>query len=69
MDNFWTNSSAVPANCKNDDNQLFVQYTCVHDPELMWYRYRAVTFIGSVAVFMALVFSIWVRYADNDTNI
>lgn len=65
--NFWT--SPVPEHCQKLDNHIFVQYTCEHDEETKFQRYAAVCFIGSMAVFLALLFAVWVRYADNDTNI
>ncbi|CDW85661.1 UNKNOWN [Stylonychia lemnae] len=54
--------ASVPAQCKNTNAQIYVQYSCEQPKELLERKYRELSYVSCLGAFAACVFSIVIYY-------
>lgn len=58
----------APAECKNGNAYLFVQYSCLQDNETLHTKYRQVSLISCLSIFVASLFIIVIYFVKKNSQ-
>jgi len=61
--------AVVPAECKNNRAQVFVQYSCEQSQDLLQRKYRELSYVSGLGVFAVCLFSIVLYYFKTASKI
>ena len=58
----FVDPSVVPEQCKNNDAQIYVQYSCEQPVELLKRKYTELSYVSCLGIFAASVFAIVIYF-------
>lgn len=64
----FVDDSKTPEECKNGNAYLYVQYSCLQDKETLHTKYRQVSLISCLSIFVASLFIIVVYFVKKNSQ-